>query len=234
MKFSTVTMRGLLMASLVVLSACGGGDEVGGIPPATTVGLPPPTGNNDYIMSQIIPMLQNEYGSIRVPNAIGMMNGTMAPNTYTWAQMYQTYILGQVQSAGCGVSNTGGINMAGLMSPMGSINYNCLQGKVMNYMNPWYNSYVQFERSVGVQYRFFEIFNWFLSLNSSYYNEYTQYYGSVNYYNRYPQYAYQPYWGQGQNWNNYNCGYAYGAYTAPYARSNGGWQVSIMAGGTFN
>jgi hypothetical protein len=246
MKTNTV-LKSLLMASLAVVSACGGDDEgprtcqganCGGNVVVAPTPAPPST-NHDYILQNIIPMLQQQYGSIIVIHPITIMSGrVLAAGTYTWAAMYQTYILASISGAGCGIQNANNNN---IMSPWGTLNYGCLQNKFSNYVHGMTNGYVLFAKTGYAYYSFFEIFNWFLGTGSSYYQNYYYpvYGGGTNYYSpgyaNYQQiYCYDPYWGYGQNWGAvYGYGYGYGQYRPPYYSNGGRFYLNIGFSGQF-
>ncbi|HVJ64160.1 MAG TPA: hypothetical protein VM901_02785 [Bdellovibrionota bacterium] len=267
---NAILVNSLLMASLAVLSACGG-DNKGGNTACypngyntgynntnynnnnynngynnggysdynTNCNTVAPTGgaSGDYMLKSVIPMLQQTYGNVVVPYDVPVMDGlTMKrsnQNGYSWATLYNSYVLGAINKSGCRISGAS----SNVMSPFGTLNYGCFQNKMGNYMNTMNNAYVQFANTRYQYYSFFEIFNWFLGTGSSYYQNsyYPSYGGGTNYYQPgyayyNPSYCYDPYWGQGQGYSGY--GYGYGAYQAPYYSNNGQYYISIGFSGS--
>lgn len=227
-------IKSLLVASLAVLSACGGDDApVSGTPTCqgascgTTLPAPVPTNSQtDYISSSLIPMMQQQYGSVTFFYSVNLMGRTIPAGTHTWATVYSN-IVAAINSSGCQIQN----QAYSAPGALGNLNYGCLQSKAQQYISQWNSSYVQFEyqRYSNSFVTVFELVNWFLSTGSSYHQNYyyPQYGQQYNPY-QYQQYQYQPYWGQSQQWwNNNGCSYAYGQYQNPYYTTGSGAYVRI-------
>lgn len=230
---NVLMFRSLLVASLAVLSACGGDDAPVARPvpvnPVNPVPAPAPTVNNDYFASQLVPMLQQQYGSLIFMRQVQLMGRTIPAGTHTWATVYN-HIIASINSTNCRIQNVQFAAPGGL----GNINYNCVQSAAFQYLNIWSTSYVQFEymRHSNSFISFFEVFNWFLGTGSSYHqNYYYPMYGQQ--FNPYLNQGVQfdPYWFQTQStWNNFPCSYGWGGYQTPFYGNGGGFFLRLGFG----
>ncbi len=222
----TIT-RILALSAGLALQACGADPvPVGPAPAPTPVPTPPVqniAANQDFMLTYIIPSLQQQYGNLTLEAAVtvGGTNETIAAGVYSWVDLY-TRLTAMTAACNCYMANS---RLPQGMSPgFANLNYNgfyeFIGGVNGAGFNTWFNVGVVTES--GHRTSFYHIFYLLVSTAYSYYSQY--YYSYVyNYGGTWPSYNY---WPQPV----FNMGNQVGGFLS----YNNGSGFSLNVGGIFN
>ncbi len=193
------------LALLVLAQACGGSDippaavpvAVPGVAPAPMpIPTPPPTQipvSTDFVLQFVVPELQRFYGNVQLLDPVTAISSdparpltlTLAPNIYTWAQIYTQFVLPAAQTCACIIQGAPtGVQYGVDFSIWAGLNFNAFYAFLGAQNGSGYNTFNQarvvFPERGGAQSTFMAVYNSLVSMNYTYYSRYFYTVGGVN------------------------------------------------------